>query len=193
MEWCIPIQTFQVENVQLGTLTTGPKPLVPLAYKDTEFTFPSLVFLLSPLKIKSYDPVSGRLVLCLVDSPQVLSKLLMLQEMLLSAISINQTTWFKSNPRRIAELRSGFQPMIHNNEMHVYCPNQNYQAQGPNIYINNTWVKAAGLVSGMKIRIIIKLQGISFHIHQPSGQWSGKFRLQHRIIGVLVNNEELAS
>ena len=186
MEWCIPIQTFQVENIQLGTLTAGLKPLIPLSYKDADLTFPSLVFLLPPLNIKSYDPASGRLVLSLDESPQVLSKFLMLQDMLLTSIFTNQTTWFKiTTPRKLAELRANFQPMIHDNEMHLYCPNQIHQAQGPHLYINGEWVRTAGLVPGMSIRVVMKLQGISFHIHPASGTWSGKFRLQHRINSVL--------
>ena len=187
MEWCIPIQTFQVENVQLGTLTSGIKPIIPLAYKDTDLTFPSLIFLLPPLKIKLYEPTTGRLILLLTECPQVLSKLLMLQDMLLTATCVNQTSWFKLNsPRKLSELRANFQSMIHDNEMHLYCPNQNYQGQGPNIYINGEWVRTAGLVSGMKVRVVMKIQGISFHIHPASGTWSGKFRLQHRINTILV-------
>lgn len=189
MEWCIPIQTFQTENVKLETITPGPKPIIPLSYKDDDITFPSLVFLLPALRLKSYDPPSGRLVLSLADSPQTLSKLLMLQEMLLSAIIANQHSWFKHPiPKTRAELKAGFQSMIQDNEMHLYCPNHINQLQGPNIY-NEEWVRSAGLLSGKRIRVVLKLQGISFHIHPATGFWTGKFRLQHRITSVLMMKE----
>jgi hypothetical protein len=55
MEWSIPIQVFDVANVQVGSLLQGSKPLAPIAYKDNEFTFPSLVLLLPLLTVKSYD------------------------------------------------------------------------------------------------------------------------------------------
>jgi len=42
------------------------------------------------------------------------------------------------------------------------------------------------LIPGNKIRAVIRLHGISFHILHPTEQWSGKFRLQHRILAILI-------
>lgn len=192
MEWCIPIQTFQVENVQIGNITSGPKPLTAFGYKDSDLKFTSLSILLPHLPIKSYSPATGRLIISLAESPQVLSKMLMLQEMILASINSNQQRWFSNMPyiRRINDIRQGFQPMIQDSDMHLYCPVTESELQGPNVYTRSKWARGIiqpGLLTpGTKLRILLKLQGISFHIHQASGQWSGKFRLQHRITAILL-------
>jgi hypothetical protein len=193
MDWAIPIQTFQVENVQLGSLLQGSKPLTPLAYKDSDFSFPSLILLLPKLKVKSYDSATGRLIISLADFPQILSKLMMLQDMLLTAVYINQQRWFpKSQMRKLQELRGAFQPMLFEQEMHLYCPCQTATIQGPSIFKGGAWSKNSlqpGYIqSDSTIRLVLRIQGISFHIHPLTGQWSGKFRLQHKILGVLVSS-----
>jgi len=188
MDWAIPLQNFNLENVHLGPLIQGPKPITQLSYKDADFTFPSLILLMPMLPIKSYDPVSGRLVLSLADSPQALQKLLGLQDMLLSSVNTNYGRWFpKSMARKIADLRSTFQPMLFEQEMHLYCPNSNSNIQGPNIYSKGAWSKNSALsaLSTMPIRVVLRIQGISFHLHPSTGQWSGKFRLQHKILSII--------
>jgi hypothetical protein len=198
MEWCIPIQTFQVEHVQLGSLTRCMKPILPLAYKDSDLQFPALSILLPSLPVKSYDSITGRLVLSLSAATdpvatQTLSKLQMLQDMVLNAVSLNYRSWFPGVARKAQELRQGFQPMILNQELHLYCPIYETMAQPIPLYLGGSWVsgkpKPGSLKAGMRVRIAFRLYGISFHIGGPSGrkqEWSGKFRLQHKIIGVLV-------
>jgi len=191
MEWIIPIQTFKTENVQLETLTTGPKPIIPLSYSDDGLLFPSLVFLLPTLKLKSYDSATGRLVLSLADSPQTLNKLLMLQDLLLSAVFTNQMSWFKlPYAKTRMELRTGFQSMIHENDMILYYPNQYNHMDIQGAANSSKWMSTAGLVPGMKLRVVVKLHGISFHVHPALGTWTGKFRLQHRIISGIMKMQD---
>lgn len=192
MEWCIPIQTFQVENVQLGTSPQGIKPTISLGYKDNDMTFNALNILLPPLTIKSYTPSSGKLTLSLEDLPQILRKLNMLQDTILSSVYTNQQRWFPQqiHVRKQVDIKNTFQPIIQNSEMNLYCPMNESDGYGPNIYTNEKWsrgISESGLLSpGVKIRVVIRLHGISFHVHQPSEQWSGKFRLQHRILSILI-------
>ena len=116
----------------------------------------------------------------------------MLQDTILSSVFINQQRWFPQQTflRKQADIKNTFQPIIQNTEMNLYCPMSESDNHGPNIYTNNKWTKGtfeSGLLApGVKIRVVIRLHGISFHVHQPSDQWSGKFRLQHRILAVLV-------
>jgi hypothetical protein len=191
MEWCIPIQTFQIENVQLGSITRSIKPIVPLAYKDSYFHFPSLSFLLPNLTVKSYDFATGRLVLSLAESIQTLNKLQTLQDMLLSAVNANHTAWYNAK-RKPQEVRAGFQPMILNSELHLYCPLSATTAQPIPVYENAEWAKGphrpGSLKSGKRVRVALRFHGISFHIHPVTGEWTGKFRIQHKIIGVIIGS-----
>lgn len=191
MEWCIPIQTFQVEHVQIGSIPIGNKPTISLGYKDNDITFTSLSILLPSLTIKSYAPSSGRLILSLDESPQTLRKLMMLQDTVLSSICSNQQRWFPQQPfiRKLSEIKGTFQSIINDTEMNLYCPINDTDLHGPNVY-DKKWsrgIQESGLlVPGTKIRVVLRLQGISFHIHPTTEQWSGKFRLQHRILAIFI-------
>lgn len=188
MEWLIPMQTFQVENVQLGTITNTSKPLIPLAYKDAEHHFPSLSILLPLLKIKSFDASTGHFVVSLSDNQAIMNKLQTLQEMLLKVITLNSNQWFPRAFKR-PDIRAGYQPLIQGSDLHLYCPIQPQIAQTVPFF-NGTWsktgIQTGLLIPGSKIRIALRIQGISFHIHPSSDQWSGKFRLQHKLLAILV-------
>jgi len=189
MEWLIPMQTFQVENVQLGMLTNTSKPLIPLAYKDAEHHFPSLSILLPILKIKSFDPSTGHFIISLSENQPTANKLQTLQEMLLKVISLNSAQWFPRSFKKPADIRAGYQPLIHGTDLHLYCPIQPQIAQTVPFF-NGEWsktgIQTGLLVPGSKIRLCLRIQGVSFHIHPSSGQWSGKFRLQHKLLALLL-------
>ena len=192
MEWCIPIQTFQVENVQLGSSPQGQKPTISFGYKDNDMIFSALNILLPVLPIKSYNASTGRLILSLEESPTTLRKILMLQETILNAVFTNQQRWFPGQPftRKLNDIKATFQSIINNTEMNLYCPINETDTQGPIVYANKVWTrgisKSGLLVHGDKIRTVVRLQGISFHINTVNGQWTGKFRLQHRILAIII-------
>jgi hypothetical protein len=189
MEWLIPMQTFQVENVQLGMITNTSKPLIPLAYKDAEHHFPSLSILLPILKIKSFDASTGHFIISLSENQATINKLQTLQEMLLKVITLNSGQWFPRSFKKPADIRAGYQPLIQGTDLHLYCPIQPQIAQSVPFF-NGTWsktgIQAGLLIPGSKIRLALRVQGISFHIHPSSGQWSGKFRLQHKLLAILI-------
>jgi len=185
------MHTFQVENVQLGTLSNGSKAMIPLAYKDAEFTFPSLVCILPGVEVASYNYATGQLVLSLEKVPQILNKLIKFQDMLLSAVHVNQTKWFDTHVRKIQDIKAKYQPFIVDHFLHLYCPLQN---QGIPLYSGGAWTMGSThadvLQPGKRVKVVFKLQGVSFHIHPGSGAWSGKFRLQHRIVAILQANSK---
>jgi hypothetical protein len=189
MEWLIPTQTLQVENIQLGTLIQTSKPMVPLAYKDHDIHFSSLSVLLPCLPIKSFDKTTGQLVLSLAGSTAASTKLTTIQEMLLSAVSLNYKDWFPSRKTPM-DTKIGFQPMIRGNEIHLYCPVHNEIMQSVPFFCDGEWasegIQKDRLESGMRIRVAIRIQGISFLLLQNSDMWSGKYRIQHKILGILV-------
>jgi hypothetical protein len=191
MEWLIPIQTFQVDKVQLGTLIDTAKPMIPLSYKDGENNFPSLSIIFPLLSIKSFDPATGRLVLSLSENQHILTKMTNFQENIVSTVVSKHASWFSSKGEvRIVDARAGFQSMIRGPELHLYCPvNSDIQQTVP-FYSGGAWSKQGiikeQLEPGTRIRIAIRVQGISFHIHPGSGNWSGKYRIQHKILGILL-------
>jgi len=191
MEWCIPIDTFRIENVHLGPILRGGKPIVPLAYYDRDIRFPSLAILLPVLPVKSYDPTTGRLALDLSGSGQVLAKLQTFQDMLLTAVNSQYKVWYPAaQTKRPQDIRAGFQPILSQSELHLYCPIYENMTNAIPIYMNGEWIqgkpKAGSLVAGMRVRVAIRLCGISFQLHPETRAWTGRFRLQHKIIGVLI-------
>jgi hypothetical protein len=166
-------------------------PMVPLAYRDGENTFPSLSLIFPLLTVKSFEATTGRLVLSLSDYSAILTKMTNFQETLVSAVAINSSTWF--SPRggaKIVDTRAGFQSMIRGTELHLYCPVNSEIQQTVPFYSDGTWSKQGiikeKLEPGTRIRIAIRIQGISFHIHPASQNWSGKYRIQHKILSILM-------
>jgi hypothetical protein len=199
MEWVIPLQKLEVNKVQMGSFINGVKPLAPLSYVDGEIHFPSLSLLLPHLTVKSYDPQSGKLALILRESPTAYNKLQALQTTLLSAVLTNQTAWFNQPRRELAELQALFQPMIEGDILHLYCPvsvqdKKNggvdsimvYRSEKGGAVLSSHGLRPAYLQPGDSLRISLRIQGISFHNHPTFAEWTGKFRLQHKIIALYI-------
>lgn len=198
MEWVIPVQKLEVGKVNIGTLVAGLKPLVPLSYRDNNVHFSSLSILLPHLLVKAYDSRSGRLDISLKESPQALQKLQAIQSTLLTAVLQNQVSWFSQEVRTYQELQRLFQPMIEGDILHLYCPVTVqdkrgvqdsivvFRKEGGGTIENYQGMRAQFLQPGDTVRIAMRIQGISFHNHPNVGEWTGKFRLQHRIMAMFI-------
>jgi len=214
MEWAIPIQTFDPKHVRLGTFHNSPKQLVPLSYQDGPLSFLSLCILLPTLNVRSYDPSTGRLVLSLVGNASTQAKLQQFQELLFSSVARLQGSWFTSEAEKdVREVRGGFQSFLDGSSLHLYCPISGGGGGGGaggggggvgggggsgittdiQFYSNGTWTRGAPAASadifsaGTPIRLVIRIQGLSFHQHPVTGAWTGRFRLQHRIVAVYAD------
>jgi hypothetical protein len=195
MEFTIPIQNFNPQHMRVATPTThGDKPLASISYHDGVNTFTSLTILLPPLPIKSYDSATGRLVLSLSGHASTTAKLQSIQDALIYATIHSQRTWFVTErAKETDEIRSGFQPFLDHNTIQLYCPmNTPSGTTSPNdvqIYSKGVWSRGVANSSlfqvGCPLRIAVKLQGISFHTQPVTGLWTGRFRLQHRILAIL--------
>lgn len=202
MEWVIPLQKLEVGKVQMGTFMNGAKPLMPLSYSDGVNYFPSLSILLPHLKVKAYDSKSGKLELMLRESTSAFHKIDALQNTLLNAVLNNHTKWFNQPRRDVTELQQLFQPMVEGDVLHLYCPVSIqdkksggvdsivvYRSEKGGPIINSQGIRPSFIQPGDSVRICLRLQGISFHNHPTYSEWTGKFRLQHKIIALYINSK----
>lgn len=205
MEWCVPLQKLEVGKVHLGPLYSQQsstlrvlrekKPIAPLGYVDGQTVLPSLNILLPILTVQSYNAQTGRLEISL-DNSFSIAKLQALQQTLLNAITVYQQTWFGSMTFSHEDVLRFFQPMIENNVLHLYCPvinrpvneeQRKYTGNLTRIWVQNEWqdgLLPGVLKSGQRIRIALQIQGISLQLQND--QWTGRSRLQHRILGILI-------
>ena len=216
MELTIPLQIFETGKVRLGMPYRSSKLMAPLAYSDSDLQFHSISLLLPLLTVKSYDPVTGRLAVSFQGAAAAATKLQSLQDMLLSAVYNQQRSWFPGEGgKSIEELRAGFQPMLEHGVLYLYCPAATqsthidikvYKGGGASTSDTGAGGTAAGgtaaggtaagwltgslsssvLSPGTPVRLALKLQGISFHQHPITGMWTGKFRIQHRILAIFI-------
>ncbi len=197
MEWCVPLQKLEVTKIVLGNLQTRPnretKPIAPLGYIDGAMVMPVLTVLLPHLVIDSYNSADGRLEL-LLDSPQSIGKLSSIQTGLVTSITNSQHSWFGTRKYSQTEINDLFQPMIDGNKLHLYCPStlvEKRKGAGViKVWKEGSWIEGVrpGLfVPGQKIRVALQIQGISLQVTGDS-LWTGRSRLQHRILGIFLQS-----
>jgi hypothetical protein len=192
MEWQIPIQKVEIVNINIGSPWArerkeySQKALAPLSYFGTQFRLPFVSLLFPPLPILDYNPISGKLQLDMSETSLATIKLTTLQDTLINSIMYHQYGWFKSNYSK-EEVKNGFQPIIEGNTLILHCPNR-----GIPIHKDGDWVKNSNvdLRAGMRIRVAVKIHGISFlnRNEQRDIEWTGRSRIQHRIQGIIVQS-----
>ena len=187
MEWAVPLQKIDVNKINVGQIRYGEKPLAPLAYSDGPIHLPSVNILLPPLLVKDYDPQTGRLKLSIQDNAAVLHTLSSLQETLLKIVFQKQSEWFPGSRKTSEELHVFFQPFVENNIINLYCPSAVTGNISIPIWKDKAWSKGVttgSIVKGDTIRVGLRIQGISFQHNLEADIWTGRFRLQHKILQV---------
>lgn len=186
MEWTIPIQKLDLSKICPGVFQQSTKPLTPLEYRDGFANFKHLNILLPPLIIRDYDGSTGKLSLYLPDQSAIYQKLVALQESLLLLVYHHQKTWFSDSNRTKDQIQHLFQPFVEGNSLQLYCP---LQSQDKKFFLHlwkdASWKKLVSpglLQKGDTIRVALRLQGISYQTSTSSGSWTGRFRVQHRIM-----------
>jgi len=190
MEWTIPIQNLDISKVKITGPNRVQKPMAALSYTDNDLQFSSLSILLPSLAVKSYDTETGRLSLSLNGYQSILNKLNALQTLILNTTHSNHRSWISSErDRSYEDLVSGFQPLVSHGCIHLYCPQSTIGSFNEiQVYSGGAWSCGAispGLfAAGKQVRVAIRIQGISFHQHHISRVWTGKSRVQHRILTI---------
>lgn len=203
MEWQLPIQKLEIGNVNIGSPWSRQnrqgsehvyKPMAPLSYFCAQFRMNFLSLLFPPLPVVEYNPSTGKLVLDMSETSLGSIKLNTLQDTLLNAIVYHQMGWFKTEYEK-SEIQAGFQPIIQDSLVHLHCPQGSQLLRSIPIFVDGKWKMLEGvsdrqgLVPGVRIRVAVKIHGISFLMNQgasPTKLWSGRCRIQHRIQGILV-------
>lgn len=151
---------------------------------------PSFEVLLPPLPVKAYDASTGRLDLSLLKTPAgTTQKLQALQEFLFQWVVKHHRGWaFTEKGFELGELREGFQPFVDAGNLHLYCPQTSSTSPDMALLERGIWRRGApaSLAPGSVVRLLVRLQGLSFHLVPSSGAWTGKFRLQHRIVAMML-------
>lgn len=186
MEWTIPIQKLELSKICPGLFQNTLKPLTPLEYKDGTTNFKHLNILLPPLTIRDYDVATGKLILHLPEQSAIYQKLIALQDSLLLLVYQHQKTWFSDSNRTKDQIQHYFQPFVEGNSLQLYCPLQSQEKKFfLHIWKEGEWKKLVSpglLQKGDTIRVALRLQGISYQTNGQSGSWTGRFRVQHRIM-----------
>jgi len=188
MEWQLPIQKVEIGNINIGSPwargESMGKPMAPLSYFGTQFRLPFVSLIFPPLPVVEYNAATGKLVLDMFETSLASIKLKTLQDTIINAILYHQSGWFRSDFTK-DEVTRGFQPIIQDNHLHLHCP---IIPSGRGIpFYKDGWkgFGAEDLKPGTRIRIAVKIHGISF-LNRNESTWSGKCRLQHRILGIIV-------
>jgi len=211
MEWQLPVQKLEVGNIYIASPwlreskhDSKSNPMSALSYIGSQFRMPSLSILFPPLPIVEYVPASGRLVIDISETNLACTKLAAFQETILQSIHFHQSAWFGTS-YTIEEIRSKYTPIYKDNRLILHCPLTTYSGMnGAHVFVNGAWdTSYSHLQPGTRIRIAVKLYGLSYLYNKPNtvnllaevpegvqnyptATWSGKTRIQHKIVGILV-------
>jgi hypothetical protein len=196
MEWCIPLQKLELTKIRLGALAIRPnrekKPMIPMSYSDGQMNMPVLSILLPHMTVDSYNSANGRLELTL-ENNWITTKLISLQESLLASLTSSQTACFGKKDYSYDDIYSLFQPMVEGNKLHLYCPSTIVEKRKGNgvikLWKDDSFVEGVRpglLVPGQHVRVVLQLQGISLQLGMNNNDWTGRSRLQHRVVCILI-------
>ncbi len=179
----------------MGQMNRSTKPLLPFSYTvSPEIHLPCLEILLPALPVKFYEPGTGRLVLSLpragtTAARKTSSKLQSFQEHLIQCVNSHHTSWqFVDRELELHQIRDGFQSFLEGTDLHLYCPQASQTTPDMMLLEEGTWKRGppSTLAPGTSLRILLRIQGLSFQLLPNSATWKGKYRLQHRILAMML-------
>ena len=190
-EFFLPIQSVQADAIQIDTpkhittqkqfYTSNERPLAALWYKTPEFTLSTLAILTTPLRVHSWDSITGRLELETDASTAV--QIYAIQKRILTLLESHRE-WYPAH----TSVQHDFQYMYHNSILTVYLhgfnPDQVHTGRVWN-WSNMGWKKGVGPASfskGQSLRLAIRFQGVCF-IKTDNGQRL-RFRIQHQTVAI---------
>ena len=170
----IPYQALEISNIHLSPFTPDKygKQLARLAYKDTSIDIHDVAIMTPPLRILDYNPENSRLQLDISEHCTFQSKMLSIQENLISTFEIHQQSFLNLSNESHESIRNLFHFLLMDNVLCIYVyPTALIKRKDGSTY------KMMELKPGDTIRCVIRFHGIS-QIQTRSGM---RLRLQHSI------------
>lgn len=178
----IPHQALEIANIHLSPFQSDKygKYMARLTYKDNSIDFQDVSIVTPPIKVIDYNPEKSRLRLDISELHNFKVKLTILQEYIVSTLTVHQQSFLGERNMTQNDIRSLFHFLLEEDILSLYIfPTAAINTNDGNIS------KVADIKPGDTIRCVIRLLGIS----QIKGKYGIRLRLQHIIPSLwLLNN-----
>jgi hypothetical protein len=89
---------------------------------------------------------------------------------------------------------------VEGNKLHLYCPSTIVEKR-KGAGVIKLWkedsfvegVRPGLLIPGQRVRVVLQLQGISLQLGVADNEWTGRSRLQHRVVCILIQSPKQVS
>jgi hypothetical protein len=195
MELAVPLEKFNPTNVHYDASQVHTKSFITFSYSDDMINLSNIILLLPPTRIISYQSSTGKLILDMKEHTAIHSHLRKFQEDVYKYILSNHKIWFPEKLYTAEQLDTQFQKCVSQNVLILYCPtfaDLSDTSAKPIIpvFCGADYCEkliSANLVMGQTVQFAIKITGIS--LQMENRQWTGKYRLQHKIHAVYIRED----
>jgi hypothetical protein len=173
----IPHQALEISNIHLSPFQSDKygKYMARLTYKDNSIDFQDVSILSPPIKVIDYNPEKSRLKLDVSELHNFKVKLSILQEYIISTLTVHQQSFLGERNMKPDDIRNLFHFLLEEDVLSLYIfPSAVIKTNDGNM------CKMANIKSGDTIRCVIRLLGIS----QLKVKYGIRLRLQHTIPSV---------
>lgn len=170
----IPHQALEIANIHLSPFQSDKygKYMARLTYKDNSIDFQDVSILSPPIKVIDYNPEKSRLRLDISELHNFKVKLTILQEYIVSTLTVHQQSFLGERDMTQDDIRNLFHFLLDDDVLSLYIfPTAVIKTNDGNN------CKMSDIKPGDTIRCIIRLLGIS----QLKGKYGIRLRLQHTI------------
>ena len=199
---------ISIDSMQVNALHINPprrqaeKIFFPIKYKHTDFTLPSVILMLPPLKIKYYSAETRLLEL---SAESIVSKMVSIQDFLCKTL-LSKPSWLGTANIKESDFQSIFQPILKNNSLTIFIhpktwllhPHKQegellhpHKQEGKllhphkqdSLLQNGSWLQGdtSRLSIGATIYISLRLQGL---LVLPATAQGKRCRIQHLTLGI---------
>lgn len=169
----IPYQGLEIGRIHMNTFSpdTKGRMIAQLSYCDTSLDIDDFIILSPPLKVIDYDMVTGRLRFDVKDQRQFATKILAMQQYIISTIYIHRLSFLQEDYSN-ADIQSMFQVLLDGDVFSVFVYPTTIVRHN-----NGTVSHIQKLKTGDFVRFPLCVHGIMI-VNPPSGM---RLRIQHNV------------